>query len=345
MKKQLFPLLVISSVILSQGMFLPAAIAQRVVNINPRLGSESVSPSTSISGQFQTDGGAGVVPESVRILVNGQDVTDRSTITDSFFSYRPDQPFTQGQVQVEVRYRNTQGAQQSMAWTFAVQQPQAVQIESVTHTAVGSVQTPGTNFQVTINGTPGAQASVLLVENERTVRELSAREVSPGVYVANLQVETGDRVEEGIVVGRLSRQQQTTYAAAANAFSFGPGATTPPQAVTPTPQPDAVSLEPEFTSHDDGDRISGSGFTLVGQTQPGATVDVTVTSRISVLGVVNVGEETLLEREVRADRNGEFRIQVPAPRIPVPGTEYTVRAIASSGNQVSDAAELRLIQR
>jgi hypothetical protein len=330
-----------------------AALAQRVVDVSPDVNSQSVPPDTSISGQFDTANTPAVDLNSVRIFVNNQDVTSRSTITRNFFSYRPDQPLPPGQSQVRIDYRNVNGEQRSVNWGFTVQQPQAtVQISSVTHNAASNQLGPGTTFLATVNGTPGSQASILLIQDGRTVRELQAQEVSSGVYVATLNVQSSDRLNEGIVVGRLRRQNQTTFAAASQPVVFNPSAggtvVVPDSSGTGTGTGSTGSttqqLQPSFTSHRNGGEVSGSGFTLVGQTRPNATVDVQVTSTVSVLGVVNLGGQTLLDQEVTADQNGRFEVRVPGPRIPVPGTRYTVRATASLNNETSRATEITLTQ-
>ncbi|HEY9646947.1 MAG TPA: hypothetical protein V6C88_11285, partial [Chroococcidiopsis sp.] len=101
---------------------------------------------------------------------------------------------------------------------------------------------------------------------------------------------------------------------------------------------------PRFTSHRDGDRVS-SGFTLVGQTRPNATVQIEVVSSVSLLDVVNLGGQTLVDQDVTANSAGEFRITVPAPQLPVPGTSYRIRATATSGTETSPQTEITLRQR
>ncbi|MDX2216191.1 MAG: hypothetical protein SFY66_23195 [Oculatellaceae cyanobacterium bins.114] len=348
----------ISMILMATGLLITShalssvGLAQQVVEQTPAVNSQNVAPDTSISGEFETT--PAVDPSSVRILVNGQDVTSRSTITRSFFTYRPDQPLPVGQVQVQVQYRNVRGEQRTASWSFNVQQPQLVRITSVTHNAVGTTQSPGSTLSVTINGTPGSEASVLLIQDGRTVREVAAQERSSGVYVATISVRSGDRVAEGVVVGRLRRQNQSVYAAAAQPFAWGETSSTgqtPSSGNTGntgnTGSSTTTDLKPRFTSHQDGDRVSDNGFTLIGQTRPNASVRVNVISRVSVLGVDlgNIGSETLVDRDIRANSQGEFRVQVPQPRIPVPSVEYTVRATARLGNETSEPSEIRLVQR
>jgi hypothetical protein len=321
------------------------ALAQQLLNVSPDVGSTNVPSDTSISGQFDTSGGS-VDPSSVRILVNGQDVTSRSTITRNFFTYRPDQPFPPGVVRTEVQYRNSNGEVRTNTWTFTTGQSQpSIQITSVTHNAVGNPLRTGATFSVTINGTPGAQASVLLIEDSQTVREFAARETSPGVYVANLSVEQGDRVNEGIVVGRLRRQNQTTYAAAAQPVSINTSGAIGGSSTGGSPEPgnttSTQALQPRFTAPRDGDRVGKNGFTLTGRTRPYATVQVQVVSGASVLGL-NVGGQTILDQQVTADSRGRFQVDVPAPSIALPNLQYKVRATARAGSEASPQTEITL---
>jgi len=330
---------VLSPVALSQ-----TAFAQRLVDVEPAVNGQNVPSNTSISGEFDAGNGPAVDPGSVRILVNGQDVTAQSTITRNFFTYRPTQPFQAGQlVRVQVDYRNVNGDRQTTSWSFTTQSAQpTAQITSVTHSATAGPQAPGSTFRVTINGTPRADASVLLIQDGRTIREVRAQETSAGVYTATLPVQQGDRVQEGIVVARLARQGQATYAAAPQPFQFGVS-TQPTPTPQPTPSPTQGQLRPRFTSPTDGASVDSGRFTLVGQTLPNATVDIRVTYRVSVLGV-DVVEQTLVEREVQADRNGQFQLEVSPPRLPVPGVRYTVRATATLGNETSPETRITLSQ-
>ncbi|NEQ29780.1 MAG: hypothetical protein F6K04_02065 [Leptolyngbya sp. SIO4C5] len=330
------------------------ALAQRVINISPEVNDQGVAPETSISGQFDTANSAPVDVSSVRIYVNDADVTSRSTITASFFSYRPAQPLPPGTAQVRVEYQTTGGIRRAVAWEFAVQPPQvAAAITSVTHNAASSPLAAGANFLATVNATPGAEVTVLLIQDGQTVRSLPTQEVSSGVYVATLPVQPGTVINEGIVVGRLQRQGQLTYAAADRPATFSGTAAavseapevseTDPATETTTEAATPVTLQPSFTNYDDGDFVIGNSFTLEGQTQPSAAVQVKVTSNTAVLGPFSVGN-TLVDRTVLADANGDFQVLV-TPSLVSNGTRYQISATAVLDNQTSPTTELTLIQQ
>lgn len=352
-RNYLLPIFTSVGIATASLVWVPGAIAQRVVNVSPAVNAERVSPDTSISGQFETDDGTGIDTASVTIRVNGEDVTRLSTITPNFFTYRPAQAFPVGPVDVQVEYESTEGAQRSVSWSFRVAPPQVdLEITSVTHNGTDAPLGPSANFLVTISGTPNAQASVVLVEDGTTVQELAAEEESAGVYVASATVESTDDVDEGIVIGRLTQSGTTVFGVAPQPVVFSPQATTnDPEPVDESegesepdtdPEPEVTApLKPEFTSHSDGDTVSGR-FVLSGQTQPNASVDVTVQVGRSVLGVINLGT-TLVETTVTADSQGEFSVQVPRPTVPVPGLQYQVRAVASLDGTTSSPTELVLM--
>ncbi|MCU0536600.1 MAG: hypothetical protein MUD14_22155 [Hydrococcus sp. Prado102] len=338
-------------------MMTQTALAQRVVDINPGLDSQNVPPDTSISGVFDTSNGTGVDVNSIKIFVNNADVTKNSTITKNFFSYRPTQPLKPGANTVRLEYQNASGQAQSVTWSFAVQPPQAaLKITSVTHNAASESLGPGSTFLATINGTPNAKASVLMVADGKTVRTLPAQEVSPGVYVATLNVNKNNLVNEGIAVGRLQGQNQTLYSAASQGVTFSASATTaqaPSTNQTPTtkpPQTAAASrpLLPVFTSHKNGDKIATRGFTLAGRTQPGANVQVTVSYKLPVVGGfinIDVGGGTLVEKTVTSNNQGNFQVEVPPPSASVSGIQYTVQAVAKNKQQTSQPVQLTLTQQ
>ncbi|MEN9216539.1 MAG: hypothetical protein Q6K90_04345 [Gloeomargarita sp. HHBFW_bins_162] len=331
------------------GLPVPVAVAQQVADPNPEPDSRQVPPDTSISGVFTE---AQVNPNSVRIFVNDRDVTSQSTITRTFFSYKPASPLPTGRNTVRVTYTGAGGATRTVQWSFRVQAPQAqVKINSITHNADSQPLGPGSTFLATMNGTPRSQATIWLVREGRAPEALSTQEVSPGVYVATLTVRSGDVFRNGAVVGRLQRSDQVIYGAAAQPVEFVGTATSTPVppigTVPPTSpgNPGAIPLQPQFTSHQNGEEIRTRGFTLVGQTRPRAVVQIRVTSQVPVLGgVITVAPQTLVNQDVVADANGRFEIAVPYRGVVPAGAEYRVRAVSRAGNEVSAPVELVLVQ-
>jgi|GEM_PF-1037470 len=363
-KKTCFNLLAATSIVLTPALWSEVTLAQGIVNPSPSQSNEAVAPDSSISGVFDTSGGA-VDANSVKIFVNGKDVTRSSTITGNFFSYRPTQPLPAGNNLVRVEYKNTSGQQWTVGWNFQVQQPQvALEITSVTHNGTNNALGAGSTFLATINGTPGAKASVMVLDGS-TMRRLDAQEVSRGVYIASFNLGSRDRINDGVIVGRLERGDKTVYGAASQAVVFNPSASvtqvsqvettststqttqTSTNTITATP---SIPLRPEFTSHKNGDQITTAGFILEGKTQPDARVSILVeqaASNSNILGAIATGvlnSQQLLETTVRADSNGRFTVNVPQPRLLDSGIKYSVTATANKDGQ-SDTTTLNLTQR
>lgn len=332
--------LVAGSVFLAPIAIAPATQAQQIVNISPT-NNQAVSPDSSISGVFDTATGT-VNPDSVQLFINNQNVTPSSTITPTFFSYKPAQPLPAGQNTVRVEYTSTGGQRQAVSWTFQVRQPQAaLEIESVTHNATNAALGSGSTFLATITGTPNAQATVIVLDGN-TMRRLPTQEISRGVYVATLNLSSSDRITEGVVLGRLERQGNVVYGAAEQAVAFQPGATqvTPvtesggtQQPNQPTQTTNLANLKPTFTNYSDGGTIASQGFTLNGTTEPNASVRVTVNA-VDPTPFIG-GTNQLVSRTVQADSNGAFSVQVPRPLILNAGIRYEVEAIATKNGQTA----------
>ena len=346
----------LTSSLLLGGLLLPSlGLAQRITDINPGVNSTNVTAETSISGLFDTSDGSRVDVSSVKLLLDGTNVTAASSITPNFFRYKPPTPLSPGTHTVQVEYKNSAGLQRVASWTFTVQAAQAaLAISSVTHNASAPLG-PGSTLLATLSGTPAAQASILLIEGWTNVREIQAQEVSPGTYVASFVMPNPLTPQEAVIMGQLQKGGQKIYGAASQpivlrATAVAPEvvasspATTAIAATEPTPA--VVPLKPQFTSHQMDQRVaSESGFQLVGQTRPNATVQVKVVAITPVLGgFVNVGGTSLVDRQFVADASGLFTVPVPAPLVINSNTRYDIQATATANGEVSSVTQLRLRQ-
>ena len=336
-----------ATTILTGGLTASEVQAQKVVNINPTSNNKSVSPETSISGVFKTTDGIQVNADSVKIYLDDRNITKSSTITDNFFSYKPSQPLSSGLHVVKMEYENTKGEEKVVSWNFYVEQPSnELKISSVSHNANKPLGQNAT-FLATVKGTPNADVDILLFQDGKRMIEIPAQEVSQGVYVGTYNLNSTVKADQGVVVGRLSDDQQMIYDAAPQGFRFDDDVASI-EAPSVQVQPKRT-LKPEITNYDNGDKVSGNGFVLEGKTKPNATVDVEVSSQVSVINNsffnVNLGSNTFYETEVKADKYGNFVVTVPAPGSIAPGTTYNVKAIASNQRQTSQPVELTLTQK
>lgn len=89
-----------------------------VRNVQPKEGDQVwMTPQFGISGTFEDGRGAGVDPRTVKIVVDGRDVTNSADITPQFFSYRP-RNLPAGTHRVEVSARDYAGNAMRSGWSF-----------------------------------------------------------------------------------------------------------------------------------------------------------------------------------------------------------------------------------
>ncbi|MBI5279419.1 MAG: hypothetical protein HY854_23505 [Burkholderiales bacterium] len=95
--------------------------APTISNLSPQQG-DIVSPvgTTLIAGELDDGAGSGVDPRSVRLVLNGRDVTPQVRVTPDRFEYRADLP--PGHHTVDVTVRDFSGKVVSRTWRFDVGQ-------------------------------------------------------------------------------------------------------------------------------------------------------------------------------------------------------------------------------
>lgn len=107
-------------------------------NLTPREGETVAGPATVISGSFRDRGGAGVNPDSVRIMLSGRNVTADAQVTPDSFTYRA--PLPPGRHTVDVTARDNAGNTVRRSWSFEVASgPASVPIQILSHANNGQV--------------------------------------------------------------------------------------------------------------------------------------------------------------------------------------------------------------
>jgi Copper amine oxidase N-terminal domain len=92
----------------------------QIVDIAPPGGATVNNNKPSIYATYRSPTDAGINPSSVRIEVNGLDVTAASTRTDQFITYSPGAALPDGPVTVTVTIADNAGNTQKRSWTFSV---------------------------------------------------------------------------------------------------------------------------------------------------------------------------------------------------------------------------------
>lgn len=110
-----------------------------ITSLTPREGDTVAGgPATVISGSFRDRGGAGVDPDSVRIMLSGRNVTPQAQIDSDSFTYRA--PLPPGRHTVDVTARDNAGNTVRRTWSFEVASgPASVPIQILSHANNGQV--------------------------------------------------------------------------------------------------------------------------------------------------------------------------------------------------------------
>ena len=129
-----------------------------IKNLYPRDGDTVTSGPVSISATFDDQGGLGVDPKTVKVVVGGRDVTSNSTVTKDYVTYRTD--LNPGSYAAEVTAKDQAGNTVRSAWSFVVQAPAptVVPLEVTSHHQ-NSVVAPG-RIEVAGRTAPGATVHI-----------------------------------------------------------------------------------------------------------------------------------------------------------------------------------------
>lgn len=181
---------------------------------------------------------------------------------------------------------------------------------------------PGAELRFTLEGMPGAVASVDLPGIERNVR---LRETRPGYYEGSYTIRRSDEFRSGPVVATLRAGDRVVTSSIAQ----------PQLAVGPSQVPIRI------LSHSNNAQIDGQTH-VRGRTAPFANVTVRVDAVPPVIGQLGVAQRVFSET-LQADARGHFDFSFNSP-MQIPGTRYDINMVANKAD-VTTEARLVLFQR
>jgi hypothetical protein len=164
-----------------------------IMGIGPEDGGTLTNPRPRIYGAY-SDSGSKADPKTLKVLLNGKDITDKVDVTEAFFSYIPEEDMTAGKVTMTVSIQDIAGNESRREWSFTVAPPEkTVRNMSITPTdrALRSDET----LTVRLDGIAGGIATFKL----GPLSDLPMQEESPGVYIGKYTVKKGDSVTKAPV--------------------------------------------------------------------------------------------------------------------------------------------------
>lgn len=293
-----------------------------ITAIIPENNARIVNGQVSVSAVFDDANGSGVDPNSIRMNINGQDVTNEATRTSSFVNMRTSRLLTTRPNVVLVTAKDKAGNSVSKTWTFMATDASSA-VRKLTHDAGGRVEA-GDVITVRLEGQAGAQASFSVGRN----KDLPMREESPGVYVGTYTVRKGEDLSNAPVVATLTISPSESYSIESekriNAIA---SALDPPVIMSPI----------------EGSTVSGD-FAVTGKSAANTKVRVKVEYATTVLGALQL-TGVLGEQVVQTDANGNFATNAFRLDTLVQGsnTQYTITAVAvTEAGKTSPPTTLKL---
>lgn len=288
--------------------------APRIRSLNPEQGTNVTQARPDISAVLE-DAGSGIDRATVRVVLNGRDVTRDATVTSDFIVLKPSADLPNGVQQLEITAKDLAGNETEARWSFRVNATAATEtgLATFVHNISGPVRA---GQQIAFNAT-GAPKSTVTVRIGDKITNLRLVEQSPGRYFGRFTVRERDRFENESVVATLrTAEGQTFTRTAERKITSAPAEITAPRVTAPK-----------------ADEAVGSSIVVRGTAAPRARVVIRIDYESRVLGGLGV-RGSIGEFEATADDQGAFatdsiRLDTLLGRGDV---TYTLTAIAVGGD-------------
>ena len=276
---------------------------------SPAAGDRVADRRPNISAAFSDGSGSGVDRASLKITLDGADVTSAATRGDGLLVYTPREDLVPGEHRVIVTVGDTAGNSSQKSWSFTVADT-ANLVKAFTVTADEN-PTPGDTITLRLEGEPGAKSVRYDIGTKILDRPMA--ETSPGVYTAEYTVRRDDAFSREKVVARFTTASGERFSVEAK--------TTVGNAVVPLSVPTIATPV--------AGKITGNELTVTGSAPRAAKVEVTVSYTTRLLGLLRSGGAiSTATYDVKAD--GTYATDPINIKISIEGknTEYTVSVVS-----------------
>lgn len=282
-----------------------SANAPQVQNLEPSDGGTTASSRPRIGASFDRQ------VTNMRLIIDGQDVTNQSSRTGNQIVWSAPYDLSQGQHSAQVQATDSQNQSVQRSWSFNLN-PAAGATDITSVTMNSSSASTGQSIQVIAVGPPQSQATFSLGSGQG----LFMQETQPGRYEGNYRIQSNDtgtvfanvqmRTPNGQV---LNRQSQSN-------IRLNPGL-----------------MQNNLTINNvaDGQTVP-QNFNLQGNGSPGSSVTVTVSYlKPDVVSVLTGRQESFTVNGV-VNGSGTYSIPINASSVPA-RSEMTLTVQSSAGGQ------------
>ena len=275
----------VAPLVQASGLVTVDTSAPKVLDFSPAKGATVDSRAPLIYATLSDENGVGIDPASVRVRLDGADVTSQATVTPAFFNIKAGN-LNAGQHQVQVSVADKAGNVTNSQWAFTVTDSSLVQ-SFTADTPPGQSVTPGQTIRFTLHGQPGGSAEAAL---GNVAPHVPLREGATGVYTGEYTVVPGDSLTGVPVTAKFTKDGKTETTPLASALTIEAGAPVPPRIVTP-----------------ENDSLVSETLDVEGKAAPGATVRVSINYVSKALGGLFSVNGSAGSKDVVTDKNGNWK--------------------------------------
>lgn len=287
----------------------PPTILDRLPEANARVNSTR----PNISAVFE-DQGSGIWPPSMKLMVNGRDVTKEARVTANFVSYTPADPLPPGETHVVLMINDKATNEARAEWKFDVLAgDNSSGIRSVKDN-VGKTLEPGDVLHVEMEGVRGGTATFSL----GNIKDVRLTEGPAGHYATDYTIRKGDDVQNATLATHLTLPDGQKFTRQAErAITVTTGKPTAPVIVYPNKN---ETIE--------------NPLVIRGKATPHTQVRVKVDYSSKVLGLLPV-QGTAADTIVTADRDGNWKTEPIDSKnlLSSRNVDYTISATAISATE------------
>ncbi len=289
-----------------------AGISPSVLEVSPLNGATVESDRPNIYVTFDTQKGSLVNPQTVKLTVDGVDVTGQITKAPMFIAYNPTNPLPlKRNIWVVLTAQDENGNSVQYGWSFIISPPAKGLISSASHNGQLPLKT-GQNLQVTMYGASGCLGWFEITG----LVNIPMKETAGGTYYGEYPVTSQSRASGTKIIVHLKSQtvEDTLVVEPPVTFDVEQGFNAPNIAGIQSGQKVTFPVE------------------IKGYTKPYATVEITYEYQTNLFNVLPVRGVAGTKR-ISADEKGYFYDKYTS--FFGSGTQHTITVIAidSSGNK------------
>lgn len=297
-------------------------IGPKIAEVSPSDNSSVESDRPNIYITFDTQNSTLINPQSVKLIVNGVDVSSQTSKTPNFVAYYPYNPLPlRTNIPVEISARDDYGNVVSLKWSFIINPESNSIISSAYHNGQYPLKA-GQKFEVTVFGKNNSTGWVEI----SGLNNIALTEVGNGQYAGVYTVNASDQISNAKVTVYLQNQNKSDSLVVEPPITF-----------------DVAQgfNAPQIQNITDGQQVSFP-LTVEGYTKPFATVDIKYNYTTSLFGILAI-QGSAGSKKISADQQGHFSDTYTSTFNSGTRHTITVNATDSNGN-VSPSTIINVVQ-